>query len=956
VVGYAPTVIGRADELAALRALVDRAVRGTASTLLLSGEAGVGKTALARCAGAEAANRAGLIWASCLPLTSLAVPLLPLRTAVRQSRIAASDPPDWATTDAVLEFDSWLDRAADRHPTVLVVDDVQWADETSLDVLMYVLAGRADRRLGVLVTMRTQEESEDHRLRRWLADVRRLPRVRELHVDRLDRVGTRDQLTALLGRTPYESLVDEVFTRTRGNPYLTSLLARNVSSDATTLPEHLPTDLRDSLARTWHGLSAPARRLTAILAVGGRPDRAGRVADVASSVGFSDPVLPLLREAVDAGVLRPDAAERYWFAHPLLAEVLVEQMLADERRAMHAAFAAALVPDGAPDGMDVDEVIGLADHHEQAGLVEPAYRWALLGAAAAEATGGSAEAIRLLRRALNLWPRVADPGVAREGLLHRLRRAAEQAGRDVEELAAVNELLGLIDPDQEPLTVVSLMIGRDRLRFYGGEAFADLDNLRAAERISARHPASPEHAIVIALLGRALMFHHESEGITLAYRAMELAQACGSEQALGEALVTRAYARRHSGQPGGTPDALRAWDIAVRRRNFELLIEATYAVNNTVDTDRAHHWADMFHRAHEQLTALGAPHNYVADMCAQEAYHLLVCGEWRRCTAKLRVALGARPGPVSDVRVRLTAAMLASRQGRREEAEAHLARADELLRERSSFTVFNFESVRVELAVAAGDTGRAVALALAALAQDVPSVGAEWLLPLATRALADHAVACRDRRGDPAPAQDNLRDLRRRYPTGTVDRTEPSRWYRRFVRAMQDLADAETARGLDSPDQAAAWHRAAQACHDSVLPWDEAYCRWREAEAALRDRATRQEGVAALREAHRLAIDLQAAPLLTQLEALARTARIPLGEPEPRRNGDSDPFPGLTGREREILAHLVAGRTYAEIAKALVLSEKTVSVHVSNMLRKTGTANRVELAQLADRVGSRVQK
>ena len=60
----------------------------------------------------------------------------------------------------------------------------------------------------------------------------------------------------------------------------------------------------------------------------------------------------------------------------------------------------------------------------------------------------------------------------------------------------------------------------------------------------------------------------------------------------------------------------------------------------------------------------------------------------------------------------------------------------------------------------------------------------------------------------------------------------------------------------------------------------------------------------------------------------------------------------LTPREREILAHIVAGRTYAEIARALVVSEKTVSVHVSNMLRKTGTVNRVELAQLTRRLTS----
>ena len=58
---------------------------------------------------------------------------------------------------------------------------------------------------------------------------------------------------------------------------------------------------------------------------------------------------------------------------------------------------------------------------------------------------------------------------------------------------------------------------------------------------------------------------------------------------------------------------------------------------------------------------------------------------------------------------------------------------------------------------------------------------------------------------------------------------------------------------------------------------------------------------------------------------------------------------GPTPREREVLAHVVAGRTYAEIAAALFLSEKTVSSHISNMLRKTGTANRVELAAWAGR-------
>jgi DNA-binding CsgD family transcriptional regulator len=80
-------------------------------------------------------------------------------------------------------------------------------------------------------------------------------------------------------------------------------------------------------------------------------------------------------------------------------------------------------------------------------------------------------------------------------------------------------------------------------------------------------------------------------------------------------------------------------------------------------------------------------------------------------------------------------------------------------------------------------------------------------------------------------------------------------------------------------------------------------------------------------------------------------ARIPLAEPAPadRAARSAMDRAGLTPREREVLTHLVAGRTYAEIASALFISEKTVSVHVSNVLRKTGTMNRVDAATWAQR-------
>lgn len=106
-----------------------------------------------------------------------------------------------------------------------------------------------------------------------------------------------------------------------------------------------------------------------------------------------------------------------------------------------------------------------------------------------------------------------------------------------------------------------------------------------------------------------------------------------------------------------------------------------------------------------------------------------------------------------------------------------------------------------------------------------------------------------------------------------------------------------------------------------------------------------------LRRARAVASRLQAEPVLRETSDLARVARIPLDEvtPSSPTNGvgaPGRPF-GITPREAEILDHLVAGRTYGEIARSLFLSEKTVSSHVSNLLRKTGTANRVELARLA---------
>jgi DNA-binding CsgD family transcriptional regulator len=951
-------LVGRTAEIAAVAEHLHRAERGDGSALLISGEAGVGKTSLVLEAAAQVASTAStgdVLWAPCLPLTSLAVPFLPLSTALRAWAVDHDGPLpvlDASAREGPAGFDAWLAMLSRRRPLLFVVDDLHWADQSSLDVLMYVLAGLADRRLMIMATVRTEEEGTT--LRRWLADVRRFPGVSELIVDRLDRADTGDQLAAFLGRPPHQSLVDDVYSRSDGNAYLTALLARGVSPDARSLPAGLPTELQQAVTRAWHSLSPSAQELTKRVAVAGRPQRAGQLSEVSLATGMDAEVLPLLREAVDAGVIEVRADESYWFGHPLLAEVLAGALLPEERRKLHAAFAEVLQRTGDAAEMDVEQIVELADHHHHAGHTQQAYQWALLAAGAADQAGGGNESLRLLHRALELWPHVPDPGLSRIDLLKRLRAAAEQAGREEEELAAVEDLLEHVDRQQQPLDAADLLVRRKLLRHRTGIEFAGLEDVREAVRLSAEHPDSPAYALATAELARSELWHAVPSGSARSAQAVRLARACGSPDALAHALIANLIARRNSSDPDiglAEADAKEARAAAALARDFRAFTAATvWEASNKDGSARSREAVECLRLGREEMTHLGAPHTHIAQLAAFEASGLLQLGDWHASADLLRVVLGSTPGPMPDVTARLTAALLSSRQGRQAEAAAHLARADELFTAHSSFLGLEFDAVRAELALAAGDHDRAIAAAVSGVegGDGVPDMS-ERLIPLAARAAADLAQMLRDRGADPAPAVARLNDLRSRYPAVVAD-SGPGPKYQATVHAMQAWYDAEVQRGHPDPGAAAAWQRAAQTMADAELPWDEAYARWRAADALAKDRTARDAAAAELRRAYELAQDLQAMPLLRDVEALAQSARISLAPIEETPRPPTDALPGLTPREREVLGYVAAGRTYAEIARELVLSEKTVSVHVSHLLDKTGTTNRVELAQLARRL------
>ena len=177
------------------------------------------------------------------------------------------------------------------------------------------------------------------------------------------------------------------------------------------------------------------------------------------------------------------------------------------------------------------------------------------------------------------------------------------------------------------------------------------------------------------------------------------------------------------------------------------------------------------------------------------------------------------------------------------------------------------------------------------------------------------------------------------------------------VEANLLTVEAEWAR-VAGPSDPERWAAGAEAWEALGHPWQAGYARWRQAEAPLARGAPRADAAAALARARPLAAGLGARPLVAEIDSLSRRARLELGLPPdgPAPDGAAEQPTtatdelGLTPREREVLALLADGRTNRQVAEALFISDKTASVHVSNILAKLGVANRGEAAAVAHRL------
>lgn len=955
-----PDLVGRATELGEIDAVLRGARARTAVTLVVSGDAGVGKTALVNQACVNVDSTALILTGGCLPLASVSFPFLPLRTAVNGAPPLEGIPkPVFGTSgqasdDSMVAIDNWLTEISRARPVVLVIDDLHWADSSTLDALMYLIAGPGDRPLSIVATLRNGEVGEGHPLQRWLADIRRMPRVFWLELGPLDYRATGAQLAQVLGTEPHQSLIGDVFSHTAGNPYLNRLIVSGLRADTRHLPARLPADLRTAVLRSWHSLTAEARELTELMAVGGRPLRAAALAELVQQPGFRCDALAILREAAAAGIAECDAGGTFWwFHHPLIAEVLEQRLDEQKRRRWHAVFAAheeRRLGEGAT--AHFESLAALAHHHDAAGNFAEAYRWTLRAATATNGASGTGEMLLLLRRALEWHDILGYETEEREGLLNRMRAAAADAGAMEDELEAVEALISEINAVDRPLEASELMVREAQLRFSTGREFLSISRMRRAVQLASANRQSWQYALALSELAVAELWVEKPDGQVHASEALRAARRAGNPRALTYACYANAMAALDSGHlTRGRELAGLGVEAAQRTRDFWALFGAIMWQANLTESFASQTYADFMRAGRGIMASMGSPHVYIATLAGFEAGSYLAIGRWKDCAVALRVALGSDPGAMGDVLARLTAAQLAVRQGKQSEAEAHLARAEEISAQASKFMNNKFDDIRAEVYLAAGNPEAAYTTIMRYAKAELPAeYMTEASVPLAARSLADRIQRARDEGNPTADLLALIDDLMELFPRVLQDEFD-TELFKTQMQALNGLFRAEVGRARASSENGRQWVAAADDCRDATLRWEEAYCCWRAVEALLLH-ANTQRGPATeiLHRGLELAEELQARPIQASLKQIAAQARIAILHPAPGATAAGVvELPGLTEREREILGHVVSGLTYAEIARSLVISEKTVSTHVSNMLRKTGTANRLDLSRLASR-------
>lgn len=354
-------MIGRRAELATLLGALEEAMTGATRAVVIEGEPGIGKTRLAEELGAEAARRGATVlwgrafeggaapafWPWLAPLRALGAALPPgtapaelaglLSASGGASAPAAGDRAGFVVFEGVAAV---LAAGATAAPLVLVLDDVQWADEASLELLSLVAARLDAVPLLVVCTVRELEVGRNDALVDALAALTRRPGTRRLRLLGLSGDATAELVARTVGAAVDAGTAGAIHRRAEGNPFFISELSRLVAAGA--VGDDVPSGVRDVVRRRLALLPDPTTELLEVAAVIGRDVDVGLL--VRASGRDLDDCLDALDPAVAHRLLAAAEGQPgiYRFAHALVREVMVDGITSLRRARLHLRVADAL--------------------------------------------------------------------------------------------------------------------------------------------------------------------------------------------------------------------------------------------------------------------------------------------------------------------------------------------------------------------------------------------------------------------------------------------------------------------------------------------------------------------------------------------------------------------------------------------------------------------------------------
>ncbi|HVU61322.1 MAG TPA: AAA family ATPase [Mycobacteriales bacterium] len=987
-IGADAPLVGRADELAELAALVGLTAAtgggsGAGRVVLLGGDAGSGKTRLTK----EIAERAlaaqwRVLLGHCLDFGDGSPPYLPFSEAL--GRLAGEQP---ALVRSLVEASPAIERLHPSHrlltetevseeptrraalleavhdslctlaadaPLLFVIEDLHWADQSTRDLLHWLFARGFDRPVTLLATYRSDDLNRRHPLRATLAEWSRLPAVARLQLGPLASSDARSLVQTLQPETISERDVRRILARAEGNPFFIEELV----AAATTGDGRLPIDLADLLLVRLEQLHDEARLVVRAASVAGR-----RVSHQLLTSGTDlDPgaLDAAVRAAVEANILVSADGEHYAFRHALLAEAIYQDLLPGERVRLHAAYAEALAS-GAVDGSAAE----LSRHAWASHDLVTATRASVQAGREAMAVGGPEEAIRHFERALELLEdrevaaRVAatdgaEP-IERVGLVVRASNAAAAAGHLARAVALAYDELNAL-PEDAPATDRARLIYCLATTALVMDHNLDLISLTTeAVRLMGDQPPSPLHAHVLDVHARAMYDRaRDDEAARWAAEALQMARELQLPAVVSDVTILLARIGERSGDSHG---ALATVEAAVRdaRAAGESYAElrGLYTMGSLLyGQGRVSEAIAAFDRAAQRANALGrqwAPYGMEAVLFGAIAAH--VAGDWTRASRLVDSEAGQPPEIAAALFDAVRMDIAASR------GETAALSALPQLRTRwglDGLVALMSGSAAIELYSQAGE----LASAIAVHDEVVAFVGALWQRPgfNARVRLAALLVGCIATAAATAPASERAELVRcaddvaaqaRKVAAAMVNPgPEGQAWAKRleaesarlhWLSGVEPLPDAGVLVGC--------WRESVEAFDTFGHVYEAARSRARLAAvlAATGDAA----GAEAERVAARAtALQLGAGALLAELRG--QSSELTGESP---RSGKVRDLDALTPRELEVLTLVATGRSNRDIAAALFISAKTVSVHISNLLAKLDAGSRTEAVAIARRRG-----